>query len=62
MTESVDAVCRMAHSQDNPCSGTYSLLVPEDREGARPLRLVRVTGVALGKGTYRVRFERVGDA
>lgn len=58
----VDVVCRMTHSQDNPCSGTYSLLVPEDREDARPLRLVRVMGVALGKGTYRVRFERIADA
>lgn len=61
MTESIEATCRVTHSQDNPCSGSYSLLVPNDRDEAG-FRIVRVSGVALEGGTYRVRFERVGDA
>ena len=61
MIYGLDAECRLTHSQDNPCSGTYSLLVPEDRDEAG-FRLVRVAGVALAKGTYRVHVERVGDA
>lgn len=61
-SDGVDARMEVRSTQRNPCNGTYTLLVPEDREEARPLTLIRATGVALAKGTYRVRVERVADA
>lgn len=62
MRDDVDVECRVTSSQESPCAGTYTILVPEDRDGARPLRLVRLDGMALGRAVYRVRFERIGDA
>lgn len=62
MIYGLDERLEVRHSQEGPCVGAYTLLVPEDREASRPLRLVRMEGVALAKGTYRMRVERVGDA
>lgn len=62
MTDDIDLRLMMRHSQENPCNGTYTLLVPEDRDEADPLRIVRLEGMALRGGTYRVRFERIADA
>lgn len=62
MTDSIDVRLVMRHSQESPCNGAYTILVPEDRQDARPLTLIRATGVALARGTYRLRIERVGDA
>lgn len=60
MTDSVEATCMVLFSQESPCTGVYTIIVPEDREST-PVRQVRVTGLALERGTYRVTMERVGD-
>lgn len=62
MIYGLDEECEVRHSQESPCNGTYTVAVPRDREAARPLSSVRLNGVALAKGTYRVKFERIGDA
>lgn len=60
MTDSVQALCEVLFSQESPCTGVYTILVPGDRASA-PVRQVRVTGLALERGTYLVTMERVAD-
>lgn len=61
MTDSLDATCEVLFSQESPCTGVYTIVVPVDRDST-PMRQVRVTGIALERGTYRVTMERVdGD-
>ena len=62
MRDGLDERMEVRHSQENPCAGTYTLMVPEDRDAAWPLHNVKATGIAMAPGTYRVRFERVGDS
>lgn len=62
MIYGLDEECEVRHSQASPCNGAYTLVLPRDREAARPLASIRLNGVALARGTYRVRFERIGDA
>lgn len=47
-------------TQESPCAGTYTILVPTDRD-ATPVRTLRVAGAALRAGTYLVRIERADD-
>lgn len=61
MTDSVQVLCEVLFGEESPCTGVYTILVPECRDST-PLRQVRVTGIALERGTYRVTMERVdGD-
>lgn len=62
MTDSIDERMVVRVTQASPCTGAYTVLVPEDRTAAKGVSNVRVTGTGLERGVYRVRVERVGDA
>lgn len=62
MTDSLDARMVVRVTQASPCTGAYAVLVPEDRTAAGGVSNVRVTGMGLERGVYRVRIERVGEA
>lgn len=61
MDDSMDKRMVVRVTQSSPCTGAYTLLVPEERGAVRGLN-VRVTGIGLERGVYRVRLERVADA
>ena len=62
MIYGIDEECEVRHSQASPCNGAYTILLPRDRSAARPLATIRLSGVALAGGTYRVKVERIGDS
>lgn len=62
MTGSIDVRMVVRVTQASPCTGAYAVLVPEDRTEAKGVSNVRVTGIGLERGVYRVRLERVDDA
>lgn len=61
MADSMDARMVVRVTQSSPCTGAYTLLVPEERGAMRGMN-IRITGIGLERGTYRVRLERVGDS